>query len=450
MTMEANSVQSFINQFGEVRGRLPGGDFDWLAKARAAGLARFEELGVPTPRLETWKYTRLPDLAAEGFRAVGFEDGQTSVDFVPSLFGEKVDAPRLVFVNGFLRTEMSRLDNLPEGISVEPLAVALERDPAFVEGRLADADVEADRSFSALNMAMMDSGTVLRAGRGVVSDVPIEIVYMNGGTGEPLARHPRNLFFLEEGADVTIIMHHSGLGTGGYLTNSVSDVDVADGAWLRRYVIQDENLDAIHLSTMNATVGRDATFETFTLAIGGRLSRNDVRVRLEGEGGHASLNGAYMMRGREHCDNTTLVEHLVPHTSCSEVFKGVLDDESRGVFQGRIVVHKDAQHTDGHQLSKSLLLSDKAEMDAKPELEIYADDVKCSHGATTGQIDEAALFYLRSRGVPDALARNLLIQSFLAEAVEAITDTAVGRAITDLIVHRLPAQCYLSEEWRQE
>jgi len=209
---------------------------------------------------------------------------------------------------------------------------------------------------------------------------------------------------------------------------------VGRGATLRHYRVQAESRDATHVTTTHVRVGRDATYENFTLAISGRLSRNEISVRLEGEGGRCSLNGAYLMRGSEHCDNTTLIEHLVPRTACREVFKGVLDDESRAVFQGRIVVHKDAQNTDGHQLCKALLLSTGAEIDAKPELEIYADDVKCSHGATTGQLDETALFYLRSRGVPEALARNLLVQSFLGEALDQITSDEVRAALNDQAV----------------
>jgi Fe-S cluster assembly protein SufD len=255
---------------------------------------------------------------------------------------------------------------------------------------------------------------------------------------------------LEEGSQLTLVKTHAGIDVGGYFTNAVTDIHIGDGATLRHYTVQAENRDAIHLVTANVSVGRDATYEAFSLAIGGRLSRSESTVRLTAEGGHCNLSGAYLMRGREHCDNTTLVEHLSPDATSREVFKGVLDDDSRGVFQGKIIVHKDAQRTDGHQLSKALLLSDRAEMDAKPELEIYADDVKCSHGAATGQLDETSLFYLRSRGIPEALARNLLIQSFMGEALKEISDETVREAMEGRILHWLPAQCFLSEEWRQE
>ena len=304
------------------------------------------------------------------------------------------------------------------------------------------------QAFLALNTALMDSGFVLRVHRGVVVEEPIEIVFVGGLTDSPVSYFPRNLIVLEEGSRATVVKSYAGLGGGAYFANAATEVLVGDGAVLRHYKVQAETRDATHLATTHVRVGRDAVYEGFGLTMGGRLSRNEMDVRLEGEGGECRLSGAFLMRGSEHCDNTTTIEHVVPHTACREVFKGVLDDQSRAVFQGRIVVHRNAQGTDGQQLCKALLLSRGAEMDAKPELEIYADDVKCSHGATTGQIDEAALFYLRSRGVPEALARNLLIRSFLEEAFEQISSTDVRAAFMDRVVHWLPAACYLQEEWR--
>jgi len=217
-----------------------------------------------------------------------------------------------------------------------------------------------------------------------------------------------------------VIEHHVSLGGGATFANSATEIELGDGALLHHYKMQAEGPEAFNLGTLHASVGRNAHYDGFGMSLGARLSRNEVAVRLDGEGARCHLNGAYMMRGRQHCDNTTVIEHVVPHTSCREVFKGVLDDEARAVFQGRIVVHPDAQQSDGHQLSKAMLLSEKAEIDAKPELEIYADDVKCSHGATAGDLDHEALFYLRSRGLPEARARNLLIEAFLTESVEAI------------------------------
>ncbi len=373
-----------------------------------------------------------------------------ALDTVPSLLPDPGGHPRLVFVNGHIRPNFWIKGDLPDGVHLECLRDVPETRPDWFRERLGALAGRDESSLVQLNTAMMDTGFVLRVEKGVRVNTPIEVVFVGGLTDLPVAYSPRNLIVLEKGAEATVVQHHVGLGVGAYFANSVSEIDIGEGAILNNYVVQAEAKDATHLSTVHVRVARDATYESFNLALGGRLSRNEVNVRLEGEGAHASLNGAFLMRGSEHCDNTTQIDHLVPHTTSREVFKGVLDDQSRAVFQGRIVVHKDAQKTDGYQLCKTLLLSTGAEIDAKPELEIYADDVKCSHGATTGQMDETALFYLRSRGVPEALARNMLVQSFLGEALEEIKSEEVRQAFTDKVLHWLPAACFLSEEWRGE
>lgn len=442
-----NPIQPFVDQFDSVRNRLPGAQLPWLDTLRDSKIKDFMSIGIPTIKTETWKYTRLPNIGNDIFRRANWEDGQIAVSVVSEIFQNTHGHIRLVYVNGVIRPELSKLKDLPDGVSLEPIAQAFENNPDFMKNQLNTKDLEYDQGLSALNVAMMESGTVLRVSKGVHIKSPIEIVYMNGGTDVPIIRHPHNVFVLEKGSQATLIKRHVGIATGAYFNNAVTEIVVGAGAILRHYTVQTDCLEAIHLSSVNVRVGQDATYEAFNLDIGGRLSRTETRVRLEGRGAHCNLSGAYMMRGREHCDNTTIVDHLVPDTTAREVFKGVLDDESRGVFQGKLIVHKDAQRTNGYQLSRALLLSDRAEMDAKPELEIYADDVKCSHGATTGQIDETALFYLRSRGVPQALARNLLIQSFIAEVLEEVSDEIVREAIAGLVVHWLPAQCYLAEEW---
>lgn len=441
-------IDGFLADFEATAPGLPGHGLQWMDALRKDGIDRLRDLGLPTAKVEDWKYTRLRPLDDTRFRPVTEADGAASVDRLPSLFS--TGAHRIVFVNGCLRADLSRLDGLPDGVVVESLPEAMRRDADWVEGYLGRIAERDRHPLMALNTALMNSGVIVHVKKNVRVESPIEVVFVAGLTDAPVAYHPRNLIVMEDGSDATLVKHHAGSGVGAYFANAVTEIHVGDNARLRDYRIQTENLEATHLGSVHARLGRDATFETFALSAGGRLCRTETYVRLEGAGAHCGINGVYLMKGREHCDNTTLVEHLVPHTSCREVFKGVLDDESRGVFQGKIVVHKDAQKTDGQMLSKTLLLSDKAEMDAKPELEIYADDVKCGHGATTGQLDTTALFYLRSRGIPDALARNLLVQSFVAEALDEISHEAVREALTDMVVHRLPAQCYLSEEWTRE
>jgi Fe-S cluster assembly protein SufD len=230
----------------------------------------------------------------------------------------------------------------------------------------------------------------------------------------------------------------------------VNEVSLGSASRLRVFGVQEDNLEATNVAATYVNVARDARFSNFNLSLGGRMSRHETRVALLGQGADCKLDGAYLMRGREHCDNTLHIDHLVPDTTSDVMFKGVLDDESRAVFQGKIVVHRDAQRTDGQMNNKTMLLSDSAEVNTKPELEIYADDVKCSHGAASGHVDEDALFYMRSRGIPDALARNLLIQSFLGQVLERINVEPIRDALVEKATQWLPAACYRQQEWIEE
>ncbi len=412
------AAQPFVEQFAAAKGGLPGAGLPWLAALRDAGMERFADRGLPTPRSESWKYTNLRPLEKIAF---GMPNGEAiRLERLPSLLPAGASENHLVFVNGRFRADLSTLKSTREGVRIGSLAAALAEDGdelAEYLGRIAPAD---GQPLLDLNTALMGDGLLLRLERGAVVKTPIEVIYIGVAGEQSLAYHPRNLIMLEPNSQAVVIEHHVSFDGGATLANSATEIALGDGALLHHYKMQAEGPEAFNLGTLHASIGRDAHYDGFGMSLGARLSRNEVAVRLDGEGARCHLNGAYMMRGRQHCDNTTVIEHVVPHTSCREVFKGVLDDEARAVFQGRIVVHPDAQQSDGHQHSKAMLLSEKAEIDAKPELEIYADDVKCSHGATAGDLDHDALFYLRSRGLPEARARNLLIEAFLTESVEAI------------------------------
>lgn len=430
---------------GDAGGGL-GAGLDWIAAKRTAGLARFYRHGLPTPRLENWKYTRLRPLDDTKYKLAANTETEISVDDVPSIGNV---AGRLVFVNGRLNEDLSSTTDLPEGVRFCSLEAVLNDDPAWLESHMGSAAGDSDQAMLALNEAMMDSGFVLHVPRGVALRQPVEVVYIGGLTSDAVAYFPRNLVVIDEAAQATLVKHHVGRGVGTYFANAVTEVVVGDGAIFKHYKVQAESLYATHVTTLHAAVGRDATYESFTLSVGGLLSRSESVIKLNGTGAHAGIHGAYLMRGKEHCDNTSLIEMAVPHTTCNQVFKGVLDDESRAVFQGKIYVAKDAQKADGRMLSKTLLLTNDAEIDTKPELEIYADDVQCAHGATSGQMDDTSLFYLRSRGIPEALARNMLVQSFLVDALAQISDENVQSAFNDRILHWLPAHCYLADEWKE-
>ncbi len=422
-------MQSFVESFATPTSVLPGTAIPWVRSLREAAAARFAGLGLPTRKLEAWKYTDASALGQTTWRGVRGEDGATRIDFIPSLFEPEIPRFRLVFVHGRARPDLWRVEGAPPGVTIWSMATALSTPSAAVEGSFGRIAGDERQPMLALNTALMEDGFVVHVGRGVRLAEPLEVVFIGGMAADAVAYHPRSLVIVEEGSSLTLVEHHIGIGGGAYFANSVIELEVKDEGHLRRYVLQSEGDQGLHVETVNAEVGRDATLEAFGLARGGRLARSEVSVRLDGPGARCVLAGAYVCRGKQVCDNTTLIEHRAPNTTCREVFKGVLDDAARGVFQGCIIVHRGARNADGHQLSKALLLSNAAEIDQKPELRIFADEVKCGHGAAAGQLDRDALFYLRTRGVQEDAARHLLIEAFLADAFEEISEQKVRDAM---------------------
>ena len=431
----------FTDHYSDLRDALPGQDLPWLGRLREGALADYSRQGLPTPRQESWKYTSLRPLEKVGFGVDGAPRACVSIDRAPSLLPAASEHHRLVFVDGHYRADLSSAGRLPDGARLTTLREVLAQEPDWLErhlGKLSGgADSKEGQPLLALNTAMMMNGFVLRLDQGVVLHEPIEVVHLGGAGDRPLAYHPRNLVVLAPNSQATLIEHFTHMGEQPYYANSGTEVSLAAGAVLHHYKLQADALNAFHTATVHAEVAAGALYDAFGMTTGAQLSRNEIAVRLAGEGANCHLNGAYLVRGKQHCDNTTRIDHLVPNTACSEVFKGVIDDEARAVFQGKITVHRDAQHTNGHQLSKVLLLSDRAEIDAKPELEIYADDVVCSHGATAGDLDHDALFYLRARGIPEAAARSMLIEAFLAESVHNIAAQGICPALMASIGHWL-------------
>ena len=286
-----------------------------------------------------------------------------------------------------------------------------------------------DDPLAALNLAFMSNGVVLRIDDGVKLSAPIEIQYLGDTRGEARAFHHRHVIALGKGSACTVVERFTGTAADPYWTHHHSDVVVGAEAHCRYFKVQDEGAQAIHLAAVNAAVGKAGSFDSFVLTTGGGLSRHEITVSLDAPGATCRLDGCYLGRNRQHIDNTTDIRHAAPETTSSETYKGVLDEQAHGVFQGRITVQPHAQKIDGHQLNKTILLSDRAEMDTKPELEIYADDVKCSHGATIGELDENAVFYLRARGIGLAEARQMLVEGFIEDLIGAVDDPARSRSL---------------------
>lgn len=430
-----SALQPFTEQYTALANAqaLPGHALPWLHNLREESIGRFNELGFPTPKVESWKYTNLRALERTVFHPATEQTAVVSIDTVPSLIGQKA-GHRAVFVNGHFREDLSSLGKLPKGAEVMSFAEALKNDPQFLESRVDQIAKNADEQpLYQLNSALMQDGLVLRVREGAKIEQPIEAIFVSLAEDEPLAFHPRHLIVMENGSEATLVEYHVSLGGGTTFANIATEIDVGKDARLHHYKLQNESDSAFHVNTLHGRIGESALYDGFGLSIGSKLSRNEMHLRLEGSFADARLNGSYLMRGKQHCDNTTLIEHCVPDTSCCEIFKGALTDKGRGVFQGKLHVHPDAQRTDGYQLSRALLLSDESEVDAKPELEIYADDVKCSHGSTAGSLDETALFYLRSRGIPYPAARRLLVESFLGEVVEQMVSEDLQGAFMERI-----------------
>jgi Fe-S cluster assembly protein SufD len=382
--------------------------------------------------VEAWRYTNLNALAKAGFAPAGRD---VELPAVPEGTALAVgNACRIVFVNGRLRRDLSSLDQLPDGVAAKGLGEQLRLSPATLADLIVPAPRGRDGVLAALNDAFMEDGVVLQIDAGASVDTPIHLVSIGVPvTGQAIAFHPRNVIVAGAGSRATLVESHIGVGDGSYFSNGLTDITIGKGATLTHAKLQDEGAAAFHVALIRAKIADDAVYDSFVLQRGAELARNEVHAAIEGSGAECRLNGVYLGAGRQHIDNTTVIDHREPGSRSSEVFKGVLAGHARGVFQGRIVVHRDAQQTDGHQLNKTLLLSRDAEMDTKPELEIYADDVKCSHGATVGELSEMEMFYLRTRGIDEPTARDMLVSAFLSEAVSELRAEALAAAFAERI-----------------
>ena len=416
--------------------RAPAGLPAYAMELRRKGRETFRGLGLPSPRLEEWRFTSLAGLAAERF-TFGDPAAPLGAAELERLAGRRL-GPRLVFVNGRLRADLSDSAGLPAGAFAGSLGRALEEQPALLEPHLGRLASPPGLALSALNAALLADGAFVHLPEGCRAAEPVELVFVTAGGSLATASPFRVLVVAGPGSEATVVERHAARGTATVLTNGVTEVVLAAGARLDHYVVQNQPANAYHFASLFAEAERDASFHTHATALGAALSRSDVRVRLAGEGAEAKIVGLYMADGKRLVDNHSLVEHARPHGTSREVFKGVLDGESRAVFGGRIRVLEGAMKTDAHQMNSNLLLSRDATVDTMPQLEIYADDVKCGHGGTVGQLDPDSLFYLRSRGLPLARARSLLIYAFAREMVELVRPKALRDEVGKLVAARLP------------
>jgi Fe-S cluster assembly protein SufD len=438
---DAALLQHYLDDYGRIR----SAGANWLPAKRDEAIEVFRELGFPRRRQEEWKYTDVSAIVKRPFAsppAAG--DGISAAQIDEARFAGE-DCIELVFINGRFAPALSRLRGLPPGIMAGSLNGAARDTPALLEARLTQQAAVRKSGFVALNTALMSDGAAVRIAQNGDAGVPVHLLFVATDTGSPAGIHPRNLIVLEPGASATIVETHIGADSAEYLCNSVTEISVGNGAQLDYYTIQQHGAKGSHVAGVFVSQERDSRVDMHSICLGGSLIRNDLDVRLAAPGAAVTLNGLYMAGGRQHVDNHTRIDHEQPHTSSNEIYRGVLDGRARAVFNGKVVVHRDAQKTDARQSNANLLLSDDAEVDTKPELEIYADDVKCSHGATVGQLDQDMLFYLRSRAIPESIARGLLTFAFADEIIVGIRPRPIRDRLERYIVGRLPDAALIRE-----
>jgi Fe-S cluster assembly protein SufD len=442
MTLTKDSSESRIIE--TFRRTDPAGQPKWLSGLRHAGMVTFSELGFPTLRDEDWRFTNVAPITALPFgpaRPVAVNGAESNI--LDQAAFSALPGCRLVFVNGFFAPKLSRTPPVPNGVTAGSLSAALARDAALLEKHLGKYARTSDNAFAALNQAFFTDGAFIHVPDGVAIAEPIQVVYISSPKQIGETMQPRNLIIAGANSKVTVVESYLSAGDTVSFTNAVTEMVAGQNAAVEHIKLQDETANAFHMATIAGEFGRASNVNVHSFALGSKLSRNNIRVKLAGEGLECILNGLYLTRNDQLADHHMIVEHAQPHCASHEYFNGILDDRSKGVFHGRIYVHPIAQKTDAKQTNKNLLLSDDATADTKPQLEIYADDVKCTHGATVGQLNPESIFYLRARGIPEATARRMLIHAFAGEIVERIQCAPVREELDRLVWNRLEASRHL-------
>jgi Fe-S cluster assembly protein SufD len=426
----------YLVDFGALANNGARAEPEWLRETRREGIDRFAALGFPTPRNEDWHFTSVAPIAESVFNPLRGATGQIPPSALEPFQFSQHAWPQLVFVNGRYDASLSTPGAVAKGIRVSDLASAMRDQPSLVEPWLGKVSPSADRSFSALNAAFMSDGAVIHVAPYTESPVPLHVIFVSDSNAAKGVAHLRNIIVAGHNSKATVIESYVSLGDSGYFTNAVTEVQVEAGATLTHYKIQRESQRAFHVHTIDAQQARDSHYVSFSFATGAVLSRTNIYTNLDGEGSGATLNGLYMADDKQHVDHQTSIIHSQPNCFSREIYKGILSGSAHGVFNGKVYVYPIAQKTDGKQTNNNLLLSEGARIDTKPQLEIFADDVRCTHGATVGRLDEVALFYMKSRGITTDTATRLLTYAFAADVLETIEVEAVRHELERATLER--------------
>jgi Fe-S cluster assembly protein SufD len=435
-TLSSDAREAYASRVESSRGRSM--EPAWLTSRRAAAAQQLLADGFPTTRDEDFRFTNVAPITVRAYPAADVPPARAALEAlraeasVPGL-----NAHEIVFVNGRFAPELSDIAALPAGVRLTSLASSIGADAALVESLWGATIKFQMQGFTALNAALASDGAILVVDPDVVVERPIHLVYLSSAPA-PFGAHVRNLIRVGHHAQVRVVESYTGEAGQEYFTNAITEVVGADESKVEYCRVQRESMAAHHVSGTHLHLGRAAVFASESLSLGGAIVRNDVNAVLDAEGIHCTLNGLYLVDGDRLIDNHTTIDHAKPHCESHELYKGILDDRGKGVFNGKIFVRQDAQKTDAKQTNKVMLLSDDATIDTKPQLEIFADDVKCTHGATIGQLDAAQMFYLKSRGIGDAHAQAILLHAFAADIVERIEVDALREHLERLLLDRLP------------
>lgn len=428
-----NKIESYVKGLPEFQQNYFKEAPKWLGNLKKEAIESFSNLGFPTLSDEDWRFTNLAPISRNTFQIA--ENGISAIgkDTVDEYSIPELDCYRLVFVNGRFVSGLSEIDSIEDGIIIKSLKDAVTSESDLVEKHLAKYADFKKEAFTSLNTAFFEDGAFVYVAKSKVVDKPVYILNISTNKETQTLVSPRNLFVLEDNAEVKVVEHYVSAGDNVYFSNVVTEFALGENANAEHYLLELESKKAFNISTLRVQQSRSSNIKSHSILMGGSIVRNNVHPVLNGEGCNSDIFGLYLSNDRQHMDNFMRVEHASPHCDSRQFYNGILDDRSRGVFHGRIVVHEGAMLTDAKQTNRNLLLSDTAQIDTKPQLEIYNHDVKCTHGATIGQMDEDALFYLKSRGVPNKEARAIMLQAFTKETLENMSLEPVRQKVENMI-----------------
>lgn len=434
----SEAIQHYLSEHTSLKGSLPGSDLAWLNESRDQALQQFSSLGFPTLRNEDWKYTSIRPIEKRQFKLAQEVDHTVDAATINQYLCKDMACHLMVFVDGRFSAPLSNFGDLPAGVKIKDLATALKEDSEILKTHLCSVADSNRNGFAAMNMAFMRDGAYIELDKNTAVELPIHLMFLSTGQHEEVTSQSRILIVAGEGSQAKFIESYHSLKDSVYFNNVTTEIKVGPNANIEHYKVQQESVKAFHIATLQVDQQRDSTFTSHSISLGAQLARNDINVWMGAEGCTSNLYGLYVANGRQHTDFHTRVDHAQPHCNSNEFYKGILDGHSRAVFNGQVYVHPDAQKSAAQQSNNNLLLSKNAEVDTKPQLEIYADDVTAAHGATVGQLDENMMFYLRSRGIDYNSAHALLVYGFAHSVIEKMSLAPLRKHLEGVLVSRIP------------